>query len=145
MRARLIRHPLYFAALAFLLAALPCCGSKKEYDWKNRDLAWAYAPTKGGAILEHLSGTGTKGSPIAHGWKCLLIDGDLTIKPYKLSKTHTLFGKTKMVIGLFNKSEKKIGTVRTGTITKDKATFSFEIKEDVAKQVWDVIIWFVKV
>jgi hypothetical protein len=145
MRARLIRHPLYFAALAFLLVVLPCCGSKKEYDWKNRDLAWAYAPTKGGAILEHLRGTGTKGSPIAHGWKCLLIDGDLTIKPYELSKTHALFGKTKMVIDLFNKSEKKIGTVRTGTITKDKATFSFEIKEDVAKQVWDVIIWFVKV
>lgn len=129
-----------------LLSALPSCGSKKEYDWKNRDIAWTFGPTSGGAISEHLRGTGKNGSPLAVGWKCRLSDGkDLTIEPYQLSKTHALLGKTTMVIGLFNKKGEKLDSVRTEAITADKATFSFEIKEDVAKRIWDAVIWFAKV
>lgn len=125
---------------------VPACSNKAPYDWKNREIAWTYGPTKGGATLEHLKGTGTKGpGPIAVGWKCRLSDGSkLEVKPYQLSKEHALFGKTKMTIGLFDKSGKKLESFRSEVITADNATSSFELQEAVAKSLWDVVIWYVK-
>ena len=146
MRPRQNHHLSRYALLMLLLAAASACGSKTPYDWKNREIAWVYGPTSGGATSEHLKGTGSRGpGPIAVGWKCRLSDGNkLTVKPYQLSKSHALFGKAKMIIGLFNKGGEKIDTVRTDTITAKNATFSLEIKEDVAKPLWDVVIWFAK-
>ena len=133
-------------ALACLLFALPSCGSKQATDWRNRDVAWKFGPTTGAARSEHLTATGNKGSkPLAQGWNCRLVDGKtLTVKPYKLANNHSLFGKTIMRIGLFNKASERLGTVSSDVITADNASFSFEIPAEHAKPLWDLIIWFRK-
>jgi len=132
-------------AMASLLLTLPSCEEAKKYDWKNREISWTYGPTRGAATSVHLNGTGTKGSPIAAGWKVLLSDGKtLTVKPYKLAKSHALFGKCKMIISLFNKGSEQIHTMQTEAITADNATFTFELTEEQAKPAWDSVIWFRK-
>ena len=135
------------SALACLLFALPSCGKKQTVDWRNRDVAWKFGPTTGAARSEHLIATGTKrgSTPLAEGWNCRLIDGKtLTVKPYKLTTDHRLFGKTIMRIGLFNKASERLGTVSSEVITADNASFSFEIPAEHAKPLWDLIIWFRK-
>lgn len=146
MRARPNHLSALFPATLMLLTLASACGSKKPTDWKNRAIAWKFGPTSGGATFEHLTGTGTKGAgPIAEGWKILLSDGNkLEIKPAQLAKDHKLLGKVKMNVGLFNKAHKKIETFRTDVLTAENSTFSFAIKEDAAKQIWDAVIWFVK-
>ena len=146
MRARQI-HPLIATALVFFMAALPSCGSKPDYDWKNREIHWTYGPRTGAATSEHLTGTGTKGSgAIAAGWNCRLSDGkQLTVKPYQLAESHTLFGNAKMIIGLFDRTDQRLDTVRTEAITDKNATFTFELQEAVAKPLTEVVIWFGKV
>lgn len=146
MRATLLR----FSGAAFLgamLLALPSCEEAKKVDWKNREIAWKYGPTTGAASSIHLTGTGKKGKgPIAKGWKMHLKDGkELTIKPYKLSDEHALFGKSKLIIGLFNKAGDEIHKVRSEAITKDTASFSFDLTKAQAKPIWDAIIWFAKI
>ena len=70
-----------------------------------------------------------------------LVDGKtLTVKPYKLTTDHRLFGKTIMRIGLFNKASERLGTVSSEVITADNASFSFEIPAEHAKPLWDVIV-----
>lgn len=146
MQARQIHRPLGSAALAFLLAVMPSCGSEQKYDWKNREIPWTYGPVKGGATSEHLRGTGTQGSgAIAVGWKCRLSDGvRLTVTSYDLAQSHSLFGKVLMSVGLYDNKGKQLEMVRTEAITAENATFSFEITEAVAKPLYDVVIWFRK-
>ncbi|MEO6597638.1 MAG: hypothetical protein ABIP94_23080 [Planctomycetota bacterium] len=144
MRPRQIHHPVGSAALAFLLAAVPSCGSETKYDWKNREIAWRYGPTTGTARSEHLTATGTKGAgAITEGWQCRLSDGKrLTVEPYHLAQSHALFGKVAMVVGLFDKEGKQLESLRSAAITAQDATFSFEIAEAVAQLLYDVVIWF---
>lgn len=139
-------HLFHFAALTLLLATVPSCGSPEKFDWKNREVDWKYGPTKGGARSEHLIATGTQGDdPISEGWKCELVDGKtLTVRPYNLSKSHSLFGKTKLIISMFDRTGAKLHTVVTDTLTTDHATFTFELGEDITKPMLDLIIWYGK-
>lgn len=141
-----MHHPLRYAGLAFLLSAVPACGSETPYDSKNREIAWTYGPTTGGATRVHLTATGTKGpGAIAKGWKCRLVDGKrVTVNPFELAQSHELFGKVAINLGLFDKNGKQIETIRTEAITAQNATFSLEITEAVSKQLCDAVIWFVK-
>lgn len=146
MRVLHFHQALPYVVLSCLLATVPSCKSQKKYDWKNREIAWTYGPTTGAARSEHLIGTGTKGArAIAEGWKCRLSAGKhLTVKPYKLAASHALFGKATMIISLFDKTGAKIATIRSEAITAQNATFSFEITEDLAKPLYDLVIWFGK-
>lgn len=140
------RIRLFACAALTTLVASSSCSKPKPYDWKNRDISWAYGPTQGAARSEHLEGTGTKGpGKITEGWKCHLVDGNkLTIKPYNLAKSHALFGKTKLIVGLFDKSGAQLQTLTTGTLTKENASFEFDVEEKVAKPLWDLVIWYGK-
>ncbi len=146
MPVRPIHHLIHFGALTLLLATVSSCGSPKKYDWKNRDVAWKYGPTNGAARFEHLTATGTQGKgKITEGWHCNLTDGKtLTVKPYNLAKSHSLFGKTKLIIGMFDKSGARLHTVTTDPLTTDNATFTFELSEEITKPIWDLVIWFGK-
>ncbi len=146
MRSRPVHYRHGYAALALLLALVPSCGSETKYDWKNREIPWTYGPTTGTARPEHLTGTGTKGgSAIAKGWKCRLSDGKrLTVKPYQLAQSHTLFGKAVMIVGLFDKNGEQLDSIRSDAIAAENATFSFELTEAMAKTLHDLVIWFGK-
>ena len=145
MRVQQISLSVRCAALAAMLL-MQCCGTEQKYDWKNRDIAWTYGPQNGGATSEHLAGSGKKGpGAIAVGWKCRLSEGKtLTVKPYQLSASHALFGKVIMIIGLFDKTGKQLETVRSEVITAEQATSSLELTEELAKSLYDVVIWFRK-
>ncbi|MGC6487088.1 MAG: hypothetical protein ACON4Z_05555 [Planctomycetota bacterium] len=132
-------------ALAVVLAS---CGGEPEpaYDWRNRDLAWKYGPTTGTAPLEHLLGTGTKrGEPVAEGWRCELRGGKtLTVKPFRLASQHEIFGKAGLVVGLFDKQSEQITTLRGDALTAQNATSTFELDEEIAERVYDLILWYGK-
>jgi hypothetical protein len=134
------------AALASLLAMTAACGSRIATDPKNREIPWTYGPTTGGATPEHVQGTGTKGgTPIAKGWKCRLHEGKrLTVAPYQLAPAHPLFGKVVMSLGLFDKMGKQLETVRSGVVAAQTASFTFELTEEVATRLWDLVIWYVE-
>lgn len=141
------RDPLrQFASAALtplLVVALAACGSDAAADPNHRKIEWTYGPTSGTASQEHVAGTGKAGPPIAKGWTIHLVDGKrLTVDPYQLSSAHPLFGKVVLSIGLFDKDSKDIGTVRSGTLTATKASFSFDLADDVAKRLFDVVIWY---
>ena len=146
MRTPSLPVPFRCVALALACAALGSCGGNAAANADGRELAWKYGPTNGGATPEHLGGSGTLGNhPIAEGWKFRIGDDrHLTVRPYKLAKEHPFFGKVTMTVGLFDKAEKRLETVHTGTITADNASFSLELGEATAKQAYDVVIWFVK-
>lgn len=132
-------------ALAFLIAGAAACGSEAATDPNSSEISWSYGPTNGGATAVHTKGAGKDGPPIAVGWKFRLLDGKrLTVQPHELAKTHALFGKVEMNIGLFDKTGKQIGTVRSGLVEAQGAGFSFDLEEDVASRLWDVVIWFCK-
>ncbi len=138
-------RPIRLAALAPLLAAaLVSCSRETAADPNSRKIEWTYGPTSGTATPEHVAGTGTKGgAAIAKGWTCRLVDGKrLTVSPYQLSSSHPLFGKVALSIGLFDKDSKDIGTVRSGTLTATNASFSFDLADDLAKRLFDVVIWY---
>ena len=101
----------------------------------------------GGATAEHVQGTGNRDcAPIAKGWQCRLHDGKrLTVKPYQLAQTHPLFGKVAMSFGLFDKTGKQLETVRSDAVTAQNATFTFELTDVVATQLWDLVIWYCEV
>lgn len=134
------------AALALALAAVAACGGSTK-DPNNREIPWKYGPTTAEATPVHMSGTGTKGgAPVAKGWKCRLRDGKhLTVQPYELAATHPLFGKVAMRIALFDKNDQPIETLRSPAITAQDASPSFELTDDVARRLWDVVIWYVAV
>ena len=138
---------------AAIICAFAClwtagCGGDTEpaYDWRNRELAWKYGPTHGTAPLEHLLGTGKKrGKPMAEGWKCVLRDGEkLVIRPFRPAAKHEMFGKAGLVVGLFNRAEDQITTLRTPAITKDNFTFTLELDEETARAVYDLVLWYGK-
>ncbi len=137
-------RPIRHTALACLMAAAAACGSKSAADAKSREIARTYGPTTGGATSEHVQGTGKQGgAPIAQGWQCRLHDGRrLTVRPYRLAQTHALFGKVAMSFGLFDRTGKQLETVRSGAVTAQNATFTFELTDAVATQVWDLVIWY---
>lgn len=139
-------HPSPFRRLCllFLLSAAGACGSRTATDPGNREVAWTYGPTTGGATAEHVQGTGGKGgAAIARGWQCRLQDGKrLTIVPYQLASSHPLFGKVRMSVGLFDKTGKQIASIDSGVITAQNAAFTFELSDDVARQLWDLVIWY---
>lgn len=137
------RRPPCPAAAALLLAALAACGGE-TVDPGNREIPWTYGPTTGGATAEHARGTGSGGgAAIARGWQCRLQDGkQLTVQPYQLAPSHPLFGKVLLVIGLFDKTGKQLSTVLSPTVTAQNATFTFELTDAVANELWDLVIWY---
>lgn len=139
--------PIRRTALALVVATTASCGSRIAADPKNREIPWTYGPTTGGATSAHVQGTGKKGgAPMAKGWKCRLYDGKrLTVEPYHLAQAHPLFGKFVMSFGLFDKAGKQLTTMRSEAVTPQNATFTFEITEAVATQLWDLVIWYVEV
>lgn len=143
MSTRNHQRPIRHAPLAFLMATLAACGGKTAAD-QGREIAWTYGPTTGGATSEHVQGTGKGGgAPIAGGWQCRLHDGKrLTVKPYRLAPTHALFGKVSMTLGLFDKTGKQLETVRSEVVTAQNATFTFDLTDAVATELWDLVIWY---
>jgi len=131
-------------AFAFLLAASTACGSSTAVDPDNREIPWTYGPTTGTASSEHLRGTGSRGgAAIAKGWKCRLQDGKrLTVTPYELAPSHPLFGKVAMGVSLFDKAGKEIGAFVSPAISAQAATFTFDLTDAVATQLWDLVIWY---
>lgn len=146
MWTRADRRPLASMPTALLLVAIAACGGSPPADPGNREVAWSYGPTKGGATAEHVAGTGSEGgSAIAKGWQCRLQDGKfLTVQPYQLAPSHALFGKVTLSVGLFDKTGKQLGTLRSPVITAANATFTLELAADVADQLWDVVFWYRK-
>lgn len=150
MRWSIPSFPVRTAAGLALCAMLTACGAKDQpaYDWRNRDLAWKYGPTTGTATPEHLAGTGKQGkAAMAEGWKCELSGGTkLTIRPFRLADQHPMFGKAGLVVGLFDKSEQRMTVLRTDKpVTKENATFTFDLDEATGKKVYDLILWYGKV
>lgn len=147
MWTRADRRPLATIPAALLLAAIAACGGSPAADPGNREISWSYGPTKGGATAEHVAGTGSEGgTAIAKGWQCRLQDGKLlTVRPYELAPSHALFGKVTLSVGLFDKTGKQLGTLRSPVLTAENATFTLEVPEDVAAQLWDVVFWYRKV
>ena len=144
-----IRVPLRLprsVATAILLVAATACGDRMQTDPANREVPWVYGPTSDTAAAEHVQGIGGKSGPgIAKGWQCRLQDGKrLVVRPYQLATSHPLFGKVVLSIGLYDKTGKDIETVRSGTITADNATFTFELTETSASRLWDLVIWYRK-
>lgn len=141
-------HPLRGALAAAALSLLASCGGEEKpaYDWRNRDLAWKYGPTTGTATPEHLAGTGTVGkAAMAAGWKCELSGGtSLTIRPFQLADEHPMFGQAGLVVGLFDKDSQRITILRSEAITKDDATFTFDVDEATGQKVYDLILWYGK-
>lgn len=146
MSSRAPRLPFHPTAFAFLLVAT-ACGDKAAVDPNNREVSWIYGPTKGGASAEHVRGTGKEGgAAVAKGWQCRLQDGKrLTVKPFELAESHALFGKVVMVVGLYDKNGKDLTTVTSTPLTAENAAFTFELTDAVAKELWDLVIWYRKV
>lgn len=147
MRVRSLHQLFRHAAPILLLVAVSSCGEEAPRDPNNRELDWTYGPTTATATRDHLNGTGKQGpGPIAKGWKCRLVDGKrITIVPYELSASHALFGKVALSVGLFDRTGKQLGNVRSDVLTQDNASFTFEIEADVAKALLDLVIWYVGV
>jgi hypothetical protein len=131
--------------IVFLLA-MAACGSETAADPHNREIPWTYGPTTGGATAEHARATGSDGgAAIAKGWQCRLRDGThLTVQPFQLAASHALFGKVTMVVGLFDKTGKQLSTLRSPVITAENASFAFDLTDDVAIQLWDLVFWYRK-
>jgi len=143
-QAMRVRRLILPATIASLLAVVGACGAKAPADPKNREIPWTYGPTTGGATAEHVRGTGTKGGPpVAAGWQFRLQDGTrLTVVPFRLAETHPLFGKVALSVGLFDIAGKQLGSFRSEAITAQNATASFDLTEDVATKLNDVVIWY---
>jgi len=133
------------ALIATSLWAFAGCSAedKPAYDWRNRDLGWKHGPSDT-ATPEHLACTGAKGGKkISAGWKCELKGGtQLTVRPVDLADDHPMFGKARLVIELFDKDSQRLPHVSSEAITKENASFTFDITEDTGKKLWDLIIWY---
>jgi hypothetical protein len=142
MHAILIGRTALAAAALLLLTG---CGAEQKpaYDWRNRDLSWKHGPTDT-ATPEHLACTGQQGGKkISAGWKCELQGGTrLTVRPVDLADEHPMFGKARLVIELFDKDSQRLPHVSSDPITREQASFTFEIDEDTGRRLWDLIIWY---
>lgn len=56
-----------------------------------------------------------------------------------------MFGKVALSVGLFDTTGKEIGSFVSSAITPQNASFTFELPEEVAKQLWDLVLWYRKV
>lgn len=132
--------------IAALLAAVAACGGKTAADPDNREVPWAYGPRTSTSTTEHLQGSGHEGgAAIAKGWQCRLQGGkQLSIRPYQLATEHALFGKVVLSVSLFDTTGKELGSFVSSAITPQNASFTFEVSPDVAKQLWDLVIWYRK-
>lgn len=140
-RSQARRTPI--AAMAFALCVLPACSEEKPYDWRNRDVDWSYAPQKPTARREHLEASGKNGDPIAQGWKFHLADATrLTVRPFRLAESHDWFDKVIMTITVHDRTGAKLAMLDSDKITAGNWSHEFEIDEDVAKKMLDVVIWF---
>lgn len=132
------------AFLPTLLLLTGACGDRLAPDPNNREVAWSYAPTKGGASPEHVQGSGANGgTAITRGWQCRLQEGKrLVITPYELATKHPLFGKVKLLVGLFDKDGKQIEMLQTGTITTTTSTFTFDLSDTTAARLEDLVLCY---
>jgi hypothetical protein len=146
MPLRIDRRRHRFSSL-LLLACATACGGKPAADPGNREIPWAYGPTNGTATAEHMRGTGKEGgAAIARGWQCRLQEGKrLAVVPYQLAESHPLFGKVALAVSLFDKNGKEIGAVLSPPLAAGKASFTFDVDEAAAKNLWDLVIWYRKV
>lgn len=137
-------RPIVFAAVAVAVAA---CGGKIAADPNNREIPWTYGPRTSTSTAEHLQGTGHEGgAAIAKGWQCRLQGGkQLVIRPYQQASDHAMFGKVALAVSLFDTKGKEIGSFVSSAITPQNASFTFELSADVAKQLWDLVLWYRKV
>lgn len=133
--------------LTALVGAVAACGAKTAVDPNNREVPWAYGPRTSTSTAEHLQGSGHEGGmAIAKGWQCRLQGGkQLSIRPYQLATEHALFGKVALSVSLFDTTGKELGSFVSSAITPQNATFTFEVTEDVAKRLWDLVLWYRKV
>lgn len=139
------RHLTLSAALASAMLLHVACGGHAADAARGREIGWTYGPTTGGATALHVQGTGTKrGEPVAQGWQLRLRDTRLTVMPYRLAASHTLFGKAALSIGLYDADGKQIGMVRSPVLAAGQADFAFELEAAVAARLWDVVIWYVE-
>lgn len=143
-RMRTVRSRSCFA-LATTLAVFAACGKSTPADPKNREIPWTYGPTTGASSAEHMTGTGKKGgAALSKGWQCRLQDGKrLLVQPYQLAGSHPLFGKVALNVGLFDKTGKQLGEQTSPKLAAGNATFTLEIDEAVAAQLYDVVFWYV--
>jgi hypothetical protein len=139
--------PFHASCSLALVLAMAACGGKPPADPNNREVPWTYGPRTDVATAEHLAGSGHKGAtPMAKGWQCRLQDGkQLVVRPYELSSSHPLFGKVALNVGLFDKNGKQLEMLRSGTLTQQNATATFDLAEATAKQLYDLVLWYVKV
>ncbi|MBM3494301.1 MAG: hypothetical protein FJX72_08275 [Armatimonadetes bacterium] len=123
---------------------LPACGGKPAKDPEDKEIPWTYGPTQGGASRTHALGTGVDGNrPVAVGWQCRLVDKKrLTIRPFSLASSHPLFGKAVLHVGLFDRGGTQLATERSGTISAQNASFAFDLADDMAQRLCDVVLWF---
>ena len=142
-RAAVLPFPRAAAPVLLVLAA---CGGKAAADPNQREVSWAYGPTKGGATAEHVQGIGGKSGPaITKGWQCRLQDGKrLLVRPYQLAAQHALFGKVALVIGLYDKTGKELAMLTSAPVTETFGSFTFDLDAAVAGQLWDLVIWYRK-
>lgn len=131
--------------LAAMLAGFAACSKSAPADPKNREIPWSYGPTTEASSAEHLTGTGKKGgAAIAKGWKCWLQDGKrLLVQPYQLAESHPLFGKVALNVGLFDKTGRQLGEQTSPKLVAGNATFTLELDEATATQLYDVVFWYV--
>ncbi len=146
MRRPARRRRLRTSTLALPLAVLVACGDPAAADADDREIPWTYGPMSGTSSAVHLRGTGTEGgAAIAEGWHCRLRGGkQLTVTPYRLAASHPLFGKATLSVSLFDQTGKELTAFLSPTITKENATFTFEVPPDVAAQLWDLVLWYRK-
>jgi hypothetical protein len=142
-RAVVLPFPRTAASVLLVLAA---CSGKAAADPNQREVSWAYGPTKGGATAEHVQGIGGKNGPaISKGWQCRLQDGKrLLVRPYQLAAEHPLFGKVALVIGLYDKTGKELAMLTSAPLTAANASFTFELDAAVAGPLWDLVLWYRK-
>lgn len=131
--------------LTALLAAFAACSKTAPTDPKNREIPWSYGPTTDASSAEHLTGTGKKGgAAMSKGWQCRLQDGKrLLVQPYQLAESHPLFGKVALNVGLFDKTGKQLGEQTSPKLDAGNATFTLELDEATATQLYDVVFWYV--
>ena len=146
MRLRAERPPLRSTIVAATLVAMAACDGKPAADPNNREIPWTYGPTSSTATAEHMRGTGKEGgAAIAKGWNCRLLDKKrLTVTPYQLAASHPLFGKVTMSVALFDRTGKELASFLSPPITKENATFTFDVPETLVPQLGDLVLWYRK-
>lgn len=146
MRLRARRRSFLLTA-TLLLATAGACGNRLAPDPNNREVAWSYGPTNGGASPEHVQGTGANGgTAIARGWQCRLQDGKrLVITPYELATKHPLFGKVTLAVGLYDATGAPIELRQAGTVTATTTSFTLDLSDATVARLSDLVFCYVAI